>query len=515
MAFNAVLLLAGGVLLLLLAVCLPPGPPTCSLIGNLHQIPRTGAHYRFTEWSKTYGGIFSLKLGPVTAVVITDRRLVKQLLDKKGNLYSDRPNVYVWSELITGGDHLLMMKHGEKWRLLRRLIHSHFNEARVAREHVRLVEAEAAQMLHDVLMAPGDLMMHPKRSSNSIINSLVYGIRTPSVCTPHMVQLYTITEEWLQVMEMGARPLVDMFPFIKWVPEVLLGGWKTRSRSLHKLTVALHGDMMKRVRKRRETGRHTCFLDAVLNSIESASFTLSDNELMLLAGVLIEGGSDTSAAFLLAFLQAMATHPHVQRRAHVEIDALLGCSSARSPRWDDYDGLPYVTQIVKETMRWLSAMSLGISRATTADDMVDGYNIPKGTIVILNVWGLHHPPHDATAFVFDPERFVNQTAPAATYAASGDYATRDHYSYGAGRRLCPGIHLAERNLFIGVAKLLWAFDFEADGEIDTDSRTGYSQGILHCAKPFSCKVRVRSKDVRDVVLSEWVKAKAVVAEFDT
>lgn len=87
---------------------LPPGPPTIPILGNLHQIPTKGSYFKFTEWAKQYGGIFSLKLGPGTAIVLTDRNLVKQLVDKKGSIYSNRPHSYVSHNLITGGDHILV-----------------------------------------------------------------------------------------------------------------------------------------------------------------------------------------------------------------------------------------------------------------------------------------------------------------------------------------------------------------------------------------------------------------------
>ena len=87
---------------------LPPGPSTLPILGNLHQIPTKGSYLPFTEWAKQYGGIFSLKLGPATAVVLTDRRLVKQLLDKRSGIYSNRPHSYVSHNLITGGDHVLI-----------------------------------------------------------------------------------------------------------------------------------------------------------------------------------------------------------------------------------------------------------------------------------------------------------------------------------------------------------------------------------------------------------------------
>lgn len=88
---------------------LPPGPPTLPVLGNLHQIPRKGAHFQFTRWAKQYGGLYSLKLGTGTAVVLTDRRLVKELVDRKSAVYSARPGSYV-ADLISGGDHILLVR---------------------------------------------------------------------------------------------------------------------------------------------------------------------------------------------------------------------------------------------------------------------------------------------------------------------------------------------------------------------------------------------------------------------
>ena len=102
-------------------------------------------------------------------MVVTDKGLVKALIDKKSSIYSNRPASYVSHDLITRGDHLLVMQHGDKWRKFRKLIHQQFNEGRVEREHVKLVNAEATQMMRDFCIAPEGMMLHPKRFSNSII----------------------------------------------------------------------------------------------------------------------------------------------------------------------------------------------------------------------------------------------------------------------------------------------------------------------------------------------------------
>lgn len=116
--------------------------------------------------------MYSLKVGSGTMVVLTDRRLVKQLIDKKSSIYSNRPASYVGNNLITGGDHILIMDYGDLWRTFRKVIHQDFMEAMVVKQHTKLVNAEAVQMCRDFLVAPGGHMLHPKRFSNSIIMSL-------------------------------------------------------------------------------------------------------------------------------------------------------------------------------------------------------------------------------------------------------------------------------------------------------------------------------------------------------
>lgn len=87
---------------------------------------------------------------------------------------------------------------------------------------------------------------------------------------------------------------------------------------------------------------------------------------------------------------------------------------------------------------------------------------------------------------------------------------------GHGRRLCPGIHLADRNLFHAISKILWAFNIEkatdpATGkpiEPDTDVVTGYREGLTACAYDFPVKLTVRSQARRDAIEREYKEARA-------
>ncbi|KAB8253715.1 putative cytochrome P450 [Aspergillus pseudonomiae] len=500
---------------------LPPGPPTLPVLGNLHQIPRKGSYLKFTEWAKQYGGLYSLKMGTGTAVVITDRRIVKELVDKRSAKYSNRPASYVSHDLMTSGDHLLVMQYGQQWRSFRKIIHQHFMESMVERHHLEVQNAEAVQMLRDMCVRPDQHMHHPKRFSNSIIMSLVFGLRTPSVDTPHMTRLYDMMENWSQLMEPGATPPVDIYPLLHYIPQRLLGNWRLRSKDVGAEMNDLYAGVLDHViARRRSKGSRNSLMDSLLDQEEKIN--LNRHQLYFLGGVLMEGGSDTSSSLILAFIHAMTKWGDVLVKAQQEIDSVI--SEDRTPVWSDYPRLPFVATIVKEAQRWRPVVPLAFPHAAAEDDWIDGYLIPKDATVIINSWGLHH---DETRFsnpdVFDPDHYKGQTTLAPELAAAADYESRDHYGYGSGRRICPGIHLAERNLFLAIAKLIWAFSiepsFDEQGQpiqYDFSPQTGYSEGFLVCVKDFPCVIKPRSETRRATIMREMEEAQRnVFSQFDS
>lgn len=286
--------------------------------------------------------------------VITDRNIGKSTLDKKANIYSHRPPSYVSHDLITKGNHLLVMFYGDKWRTFRRLIHQHLTEAMVERQHLAIVNAEAIQLVHDYMTSPEDHMLHPKRFSNSISNSIVFGIRTPNVRSAYMTRLYTLMESWSVLMETGNTPPVDIFPWLKLVPQRFLGNYKTRALAVGKQMEDLYEDVLQHVLRRRETRNIGSFMDVVLDQQEKNM--LPRDQLRFIGGVLMEGGSDTSSSLILTIVLALILNPDVQARAHREISAVVG--EERSPVWSDMEKMPYINMIVKEGHRWRPILPL-------------------------------------------------------------------------------------------------------------------------------------------------------------
>lgn len=80
----------------------------------------------------------------------------------------------------------------------------------------------------------------------------------------------------------------------------------------------------------------------------------------------------------------MAMHPELQKKAQAELDTVVG--PHRLPCYADRSSLPYIEAIIKESLRWQPVTRLGVAHQSTADDKYQEWFIPKGTVVITNIW---------------------------------------------------------------------------------------------------------------------------------
>lgn len=119
--------------------CTRPSFPSHSHRYYKH-IPETG-QIRFEEWARKYGPIYSLKVFNSNIIVISDPQIVSQLLDKKGVIYSDRPESAV-AMYITNGHHFSFEQQGPSWKLKRAIAVRHFSPQLLDTHHFRIQEAE-------------------------------------------------------------------------------------------------------------------------------------------------------------------------------------------------------------------------------------------------------------------------------------------------------------------------------------------------------------------------------------
>lgn len=110
---------------------------------------------------------------------------------------------------------------------------------------------------------------------------------------------------------------------------------------------------------------------------------------------------------------------------------------------------------------------------------------------------------------FHPERYLDKPLSAADYINSNDPYERDHFTYGAGRRVCPGVHVAERSLYINIVRTLWGFNVSKSKGIDGDliePDTGMIRGFLSVPKPFKCDISPRSIQHVDLIRAAFRQA---------
>ena len=94
-----------------------------------------------------------------------------------------------------------------------------------------------------------------------------------------------------------------------------------------------------------------------------------------------------------------------------------------------------------------------------------------------------------------------------------------HYAYGAGRRMCPGVHLAERNQWRIVSKLIWAFDITepidpTTGKTIELAPEDYSNGLLHAPNPYKVIFKPKSQAHIDTINRELVQSLKDLAPFE-
>ena len=162
---------------------------------------------------------------------------------------------------------------------------------------------------------------------------------------------------------------------------------------------------------------------------------------------------------------------------HQELDQVIGPD--RLPELDDKKNLPHLEAIITETLRLSSLVPLRVPRKTTVDTTLQGYSIPKGTTVLMNLWSLHHDPEiwDEPE-AFRPERFLDEEGNFVPPKA-------DRFlPFSAGRRVCLGESLARIELFLVLARLLHSFKFENPAGCDLPTLEPIT-GIVLMPRPFS------------------------------
>ncbi|KAM5368098.1 hypothetical protein ACJZ2D_009702 [Fusarium nematophilum] len=205
------------------------------------------------------------------------------------------------------------------------------------------------------------------------------------------------------------------------------------------------------------------------------------------ATALYTAGADTTVSSIACFFLAMTAYPEAQRKAQEEIDRVVG--QDRLPSLSDRENLPYVDAVVKEALRWHPVAPMALPHASSQADVINGYAIPKGAMLLPNVWYFTHDPTVYTEpMTFKPERFLT--------TESHIPETDPHkFVFGFGRRICPGRVLADQALFLNISQSLAVFSIGkgTPGGKEVDPALKFTPGVISHPEPFRASIKPRSR----------------------
>ncbi|PLB51998.1 putative cytochrome P450 oxidoreductase [Aspergillus steynii IBT 23096] len=512
---------------------LPPGPNGSLFVGNLSDLPKS-EEPEALHWLRhkdLYGPISSVTVMGHVFVIINNAQIAFELLEKRSAIYSSRPKQVFAGELLGWENAVALLPYSTQLRTHRR------NASRLLGSRIKvtdtplrsLQEAECGHFLLHVLKDPSGLVKYVRREAGAVIMKSIYGYTIESHgIDPLVAGAEQIGIEFAQAAVPGCW-VVDMLPFLKWLPDWCPGakfkqsGRKWR-RNLMEFTETPHAFVKAQI----SHGRHTPSLLSGL--LEQKNLSPEDEDFHKWTALSIyAAGADTVVSAIASFFLAMQIYPEVQHKAQEEIDRVVG--PERLPNSKDRENLPYIDALVKETLRWKPVAPMGLPHTSTADDIFEGYSIPRGATLLPNVWSVtllsplalypssnevnrfftHDPATYSDPMTFNPDRFLSSDKNLTPEFDPHRFA------FGFGRRVCPGRFLADSMIFLTIAQSLAVFNIRkartTDTGVEIEPDIGFKPGVVSHPAPFSARVTPRSEKheqlVRDVEkVFPWEKSDA-------
>ncbi|KAJ2934994.1 hypothetical protein H1R20_g2117, partial [Candolleomyces eurysporus] len=500
---------------------LPPGPKGAPLIGNLLQLPTELEWIQYHEWCKEYGtDILYLNVAGKDIIVLDTSKAANDLLENRSSLYSGRPHLPMVIDLVGCDWQTGVLTYGTRWRKHRRLLHHSFHSAAVKQFRPHIIKA-TRNLLKRLLDDPDPLNIipHIRHMTGVMLLSVTYGFEIQQENDPHIKKSEAAVLALAAALVPGTF-LVDVIPILKYVPTWFPGAsFQRKAREWRTLIREIVETPYAEVKKDRESGKNTIsMVSTSLQKIEEGTKDDAFTEEIIRdsAGSLFTAGSDSTASAIASCILGLLEHPEVLKKAQAQIDTVV--KPGELPELEDEPSLPYITAIVKETLRWREVAPIAIPHLLTGEDEYRGYRLPAGAIIVPNAWAmLHDETVYPNPFTFNPDRFINPETGQVDYTRERDPA---HACWGFGRRVCPGRYLASSAVWLAIASLIAVFDIEKakekvkvvgeDGIEREEERTvelthEYAPSIVLTPKPFKCVIKPRSKEKADLIRSSLIQ----------
>lgn len=476
----------------------PPGPPGHPLVGNVADIPQSNEWVTYTKLGRRYGPVVHLRVLTQRIIVLNTLQAAVDLLEKRSDIYSDRPSFTMLNDryLIGWGWTMSGMPYGEGWRERRRIFHHHFH-LEVSKNYRELQIRSNFAFLRALLENPRDFMNHIRTLPARNILSCTYGIDVVEEHDP-WVKLADNAIETISAAGLPGSHVVDWLPFVKHIPAWFPGAtFRRNALNWQQFPASMRSAPFEHVKKNMHVGtaRPSIVASLLQNGLEGRP--VSEELIADVAGMTYLGGADTTVSATTAFFFSMVLSPDKQRIAQNEIETVLG--HARLPEFQDREALPYVEGVLLEVLRLYPVIPMNIPRRVMEEDVYNGMRIPKGATILTNFWGiLRDQKLYSNPEKFEPERYLSPDG-RLDFARAPDSRS---VMFGYGRRICPGRHFADDTMWLTVATVLACFDIapakDANGK-DIIPDGAMRSGLAACHRPFLCAITPRSLAARRMV----------------
>ncbi|KAM4834305.1 cytochrome P450 2U1 isoform 1-T2 [Thomomys bottae] len=457
---------------------LPPGPTPWPLVGNYGPVllpsflrrygsgwlgrparaagvdsTAVGPQVLLSKLTRVYGNIFSFFIGHYPVVVLNDFHSVRQALVQQAEVFSDRPRVPLIS-LVTKEKGLVFAHYGPVWKQQRKFSHStlrHFGLGKLSLEPKII---EEFKFVKEEMQKHGKDPFNPFPIINSavsnVICSLCFGQRF-DYANGEFKKMLSFMSRGLEICLNKQLLLVNICPWLYYLP---FGPFK-EVRQIEKDITSFLKKIIKDHRESLDNENPQDFIDMYLLHVEeekknNSNSSFNEDYLFYIIGDLFIAGTDTTTNSLLWCLLYMSLNPDVQEKVHEEIERVIGCE--RAPSLMDKAHMPYTEATIMEVQRLTVVVPLAIPHMTSEKTVLQGYTIPKGTVVLPNLWSIHRDPAIwEKPDDFYPNRFLDE---------QGQLIKKETFiPFGIGKRVCMGEQLAKMELFLMFVSLMQSFTF--------------------------------------------------------
>lgn len=437
-----------------------PGPKGYPVLGSVPDVPEKNGFIKFADWGKEYGPIYQVNLAGHNHVWISSDEIAKDLLAKKGAIYSDRPHIpALIDDNRTSAQYLPLCSKNDGWTRQRKFANVIMKESEKALFH-RYPELEAKRMLVELMDEP-DRYNHALESFISRVTCrLAWG---HSDASDELKQ--RARELLIGVSPTGA--LGNKLPFLMSLPDWLVPAkaWERRRANTERRFFEIMQSNVESDMKEKKAPQS--WMRTYLENRTKWNFTY-ELEGAYAVGMHGIAGALTIAAPMQTFCLAMCFYPQYLPMLQEELDRVCG---DRLPRAEDRPNLPFLRAVIRECLRWRPPVPTGIPHALTQDDEYNGYFIPKGSVMHPLEWAIaRDPAMFPDPETFNPLRWVEPSYPTYKEPLTEYPTIINSTQFGYGRRLCQGQGVADEDMLIGIGSIAWLFNIKRNEHYAEDTK---------------------------------------------